>query len=81
MSSSQPSSQPENTNQSATIHKATQEPSRFRNVHGLIEERNNLGVFDVDVVEPSVPGDVGLSGGTLVKNEEPKGVCRVRAVR
>src|SRR5476651_1342360 len=62
MSSRHPVSQPQKTNQSATIQSAIQEASRFKKTRGFIMWRT-----DAETAVANVPEDIGLSGGTQVR--------------
>jgi hypothetical protein len=65
MSKSEPVSQPEKTNQTATSQSNAHEIRRLKNVRGLIAGRTGEAVFSADIAGANVPEDVGLSGGTL----------------
>ena len=60
-------SQPRKTNQSATTQSKPQEKSRFRNVRGLIAGLTGSVDFSPGTEGANVPEDVGLSGGTQVR--------------
>jgi hypothetical protein len=62
-----PVSQPLKTNQSATIQSAIQEANRFKNVRRLIMGRMGGEAFPAEADAATAPEDVGLSGGTRLK--------------
>ncbi len=58
-------SQPQKTNQSATIQSAIHEKRRFKKAPGLMAGRETGLDFSAEIALAMVPEEVGLSGGTL----------------
>src|ERR1700683_1800344 len=67
MRSRQPVSPPLKTNRGATTQRAPPDANRCKKVLGLIVKRADRGDFTAEAAGANVPGDVGLSEGTLGK--------------